>query len=81
MQFDDQELDLNLTDERVRVIIKTDLIHVLWGEGVGPQTAEGIVLSNTEIIRALAAEKATQSRNRPIEISAMDYEQEDDGGV
>lgn len=79
MRFADQEIDLNLENERVRVLIKADLIHLLWGAGVGPQFGEGIVLANLALIRALAAEKAEQSNFRPIEISAMDYEQEDDG--
>jgi hypothetical protein len=77
MDFKDQEIDINLENERVRVRIKADLIHLLWGESVGPHSAEGIVLANMEIIRTLAAGKAEKSGILSIEIGAIDYEQED----
>lgn len=79
MQFEDLELHLEIDCKRVRVCVKADLLHLFWGASGGPQTAEDIVLSNMEVIRALAVEKASASAVRPIEVHAADYEQEVDG--
>jgi hypothetical protein len=75
MQFTDHELDLSIDGQSRRVRVKADLIHLLWGEGSGPQTAEGIVTANIELIRTLAGMKAGEG---VIEIDEADYEGEEE---
>lgn len=81
MIFIDHQIPLELFGKLVTVLVKADLIHLFWGAHTGPQTAEGIIDANIDVIRALAEEKFINGSKGEIEISAIDYETgEDDAG-
>jgi hypothetical protein len=57
MTFDDQNMTVESPFGRINVVISGDALHVLWGEGVGPQDAAGIIASNREMLKQIAIMK------------------------
>jgi hypothetical protein len=55
MQFADYEMSLPTKHGPIRVRVTASALHLMWGEGVGPQTAEGLVAANREMIEELIA--------------------------
>ena len=43
---------------RIRVRITCDALHLLWGDGVGPQTAAELFEQNQTMLATIAAKKA-----------------------
>lgn len=50
MRFSDHVFSIDTAGGAVRVRVTADVLHQFWGEGVGPQTADGLVAANREII-------------------------------
>ncbi len=57
MTFEDQTMTVESPFGRIDVVIGGDALHVLWGEGVGPQDAAGLIASNREMLEQIAVMK------------------------
>lgn len=55
MQFSDCETSFETKHGPIRVRVTASALHMMWGEGVGPQTAEGLLAANREMIEELIA--------------------------
>jgi hypothetical protein len=77
MQFEDQEISVETTFGPTRVRIAGSALHVLWGDGVGPQDAAGLLAANQELISHLATIKREGDEvdeDGVVEISALEIE-------
>jgi hypothetical protein len=77
MQFEDREIDVETCFGTARVRVAGEALHVLWGEGVGPQDAAGLLAVNKELLIHLATIKREADEvdeNGVVQISALDIE-------
>lgn len=55
MQFSDHEMSVETKHGPIRVRITASALRLMWGVGEEPQTAEGLVAANWEMIEELIA--------------------------
>ncbi|WP_420137302.1 hypothetical protein [Sphingomonas sp.] len=61
-QFDDFDTTAAINGGSYRVRVTGYVLRGLWGAGVGPQDARGLVERNRAVIETIAAEKLAQGR-------------------
>jgi hypothetical protein len=76
MQFADTTITVQTRNAGVPVRITGDALHTLWGEGIGPQDAAGLIAANNELIEEIAGDKllAGQLDNGVVIITGLDIE-------
>jgi hypothetical protein len=57
MTFEDQTIEIDSDFGPLKVIVTGEALHILWGEGVGPQDGAGLVAANMDVIRHVATIK------------------------
>jgi hypothetical protein len=57
MTFDDQRIEIDTAFGPLQVTVTGEALHTLWGEGVGPQDAAGLVAANMALLRHVATIK------------------------
>ena len=55
MQFSDYEMNVETKHGPIRVRVTASALHMMWGAGEGPQTADGLLAANREMIEELIA--------------------------
>lgn len=55
MRFSDYEASFPAKNGPIRVHITASALHMMWRAGTGPQTAEGLVAANRDMIEELIA--------------------------
>ena len=55
MQFSEYETAFPTKRGAIRVRVTASALHLMWGAGAGPQTAEGLVAANRDMIEELIA--------------------------
>lgn len=55
MQFSDYETSFPAMHGPIHVRVTSSALHMMWGAGTGPQTAEGLIAANREMIEELIA--------------------------
>jgi len=76
MRLSDTTIHLQTRTASVLVQITADALHTMWGEGIGPQDAEGLIAANRELIDEIVADKLLAGRvhDGMVVISGLDIE-------
>jgi len=77
MQFEDQEMTIDSVFGPLRVVVTGEALHVLWGEGVGPQDGPGLIEDNRDMLTQIATMKFEADEGEPdgtVRLTGLDIE-------
>ena len=77
MEFQDRRIEIATEFGPIEITVTGEALHVLWGEGIGPQDGPGLIEANRAMIEQIATMKIEAGDSvdaRSVTITGLDIE-------